>query len=120
MHLLAVLGQNAAMAKADLVGSFTLQNCALSEHSVEPVAELTGEGFSDEVSWEPLLPIGTVGSVSKGAEADYTGVKPRITYFRYPTSNTTAFLASDPDSVNVGSVGAVSIKLLPTGDRLTL
>ncbi len=113
VHGLALLVHDEAVAQQRLEWRGAIHHGGHGEEGVEPVAELAGEAFGDEVGGVPLLPHVGVGVVAHGGEGDDPGVEPGVADVLNAGHEVAGFGIADLDAINPGLVGGVALEVVP-------
>ncbi len=114
VHLLAVFVADEGVSEERLERLCVLHHGGHGEEAVEPVSELSGEAFQDEVGGHPLFPVVAVGVVFDGAVGNDARVEPRVSDVLDAVHFSAAVRALQHDLVDPGFVRGVSLKRVPS------
>ncbi len=99
-----------------LKGRTTLEDRTHRQETIEPIAELSRETFTNPISWEPSLPVFPIRVVSQRTHPYNPRIKPRISNVRNSFHAFTTLAAFDLNCIDVGPMRRVTIKGVPPCD----
>ena len=101
VHGAAIFARERGKAQHGLGGTIVDDTGRHGQQRVEPVAELAGERFGDEVRREPLLPVFGIEAIAHRAHRDDARIEPRIAHVLDALDDLAALGAFDLHRVDV-------------------